>query len=328
MRRRRRTRLTVAVAVIATATVTAIGMGGTLAAFSGQSDNSGNGVTAVADFRAPRVDAATIAKAAGYDPGYVKQAGSYYVYASVSDAGNPASGVTSVTANVSSLTSGQTSVPLSAGSFAVGGVTYNRRSAALTAANPLAAGPYTYSIATTDGAGNPGSQAGLGVTVDNTATTAADVQTGNGGAAVGRAEAGDTITYTFSEPIDPESILTGWTGAATDVVVRINDGATATDKLVIYNSANSTQLRLGSVDLAQTGYVAASRTFGATGTKSRMVRSGNAVTVTLGTASGAVTDAPSTSAMLWTPSASAYDRAGNAMSTATRTETGAADKEF
>ena len=53
------------------------------------------------------------------------------------------------------------------------------------------------------------------------------------------------MTFTFSEQIDPESILSGWTGASTNVVVRIND--TATDTVLIYNSANTTQLPLGTM---------------------------------------------------------------------------------
>jgi hypothetical protein len=329
MRRRRRNRLALALGLIAAATATGVGFGSTLAAFTGQTDNPANSVSAAPDFRAPQVGTTTVAKATGYDPGYVKQGGSYYVYANVTDVGNPPSGVASVTANAASLTAGQTAVPLAAGSFSVGGVSYNRRSAALTATNPLAAGSYSYSVASTDTAGNSGTQTGFGVTVDNTVPTASDIQTANGAATIGRAEQGDTITYTLSEPIDPQSILAGWTGAAIDVVVRINEGgAGITDKLLVYNSTNATLLKLGTVNLGDTGYVTANRTFGATGTKSRMVRSGNTITVTLGTASGAVTDPAATGTMIWTPVSTAYDRAGNAMTTATRNDSGTADKEF
>jgi hypothetical protein len=329
MRRRRRNRLALALGLIAVATATGVGFGGTLAAFTGQVENAANGVTAAEDFRAPQVGATTVAKATGYEAGYVKQGGSYYVYANVTDGGNPPSGAASVTANAASLTAGQTAVPLVAGSFSVGGASYNRRSAALTATNPLAVGGYSYSIASTDAAGNSGTQTGFGVTVDNTVPTASDVQTANGSASVGRAELGDTITYTFSEPIDPQSILAGWTGAATNVVVRINEGGTGiTDKLLVYDSANSTQLKVGTVNLGDTNYVAVNRTFGATGTKSSMVRSGNTITITLGTASGTVTDPTATGTMVWTPVSTAYDRAGNAMSTTTRSESGTADKEF
>ena len=64
--------------------------------------------------------------------------------------------------------------------------------------------------------------------VDNTAPTASTVQTANkAGGIAGRPEIGDTITFTFSEPIDPKSVLSGWTGAATSAVVRIGDNCPA-----------------------------------------------------------------------------------------------------
>ena len=85
---------------------------------------------------------------------------------------------------------------------------------------------------------------------------------------------------------------------------------------------------MGSVNLARNDYVGANRTFGATGTPSTMVRTGSTITVTLGTQSGAGTTAAANGTSVWTPSTTPYDRAGNAMSAATATESGAADKEF
>ena len=98
--------------------------------------------------------------------------------------------------------------------------------------------------------------------------------------------------------------------------------------MLIFNSANTTQLPLGSVNLARNDYVTANRTFGATGTPSTMVRTGSTITVTLGTQSGAGTTAAATGTMAWTPQTTPYDRAGNAMTAPTATESGAADKEF
>src|SRR5438874_1204300 len=83
-------------------------------------------------------------------------------------------------------------------------------------------GTNTYSITCTDNASNAGTQSGFAVTVDNTAPTGTDVQTTNAsGGTVGRAELGDTITLTFSEPMDPNSVLAGWGGASTNVVLRL-----------------------------------------------------------------------------------------------------------
>jgi hypothetical protein len=297
--------------------------------FTAKTPSAGNSITAAADFRAPTASASVIGKTAGGAVGQIKKSGTYYVYANASDTGNPASGVSKVTANVGTITSGSTAVVLSAGSFSAGGVGYGYRSAALTAGTGLAAGSYTYSLTLTDVAGNSKTQTGFTVTVDNTAPTASDVQTVNGGATNGLAEAGDKIAFTFSKAIDPNSILSGWSGGATNVVVRLNDGVSgANDTVTVYNATNASQLPLGSVNLGRADYTGASLTFGATGSASSMVSSGTTVTITLGTQSAAATTASATGTMTWTPSASATDPAGNAASTTAASESGAADKDF
>ena len=92
------------------------------------------------DWVAPAASASRIARDDGHHAGDAGAETPYYVYANVSDTGNPASGTQTVTADVSAVTAGQTSVPLAAGSFTVGATTYNRRSAALTADNSMTAG--------------------------------------------------------------------------------------------------------------------------------------------------------------------------------------------
>ena len=289
--------------------------------------NSGNNITAAADFVAPTVTATTIAKTAGGSAGYIKRGGTYYVYANVTDSGNPASGVSSVTANVSSITSGQTAASLTSGSFTVGGVAYNRRSASLTAGSSLAAGTYSYSLTTKDTAGNTRTGAGFTVVVDNTTMSASDVQTANGSKTAGQAQERDTITYTFSEPPDPDSILDGWDGSATDVVVRLNN-ASSEDTVTIYDEDNSSQLPFGTLYLGRNDYTTSNRTFGVKGAASTMVLSGSEVTITLGGQSGNAKSGTGTGTMEWRPSSSATDRAGNAMSTSAREESGKADREF
>jgi hypothetical protein len=316
---------TVAAVLLGTATLARQSVWGN---FTATAPNSGNSITAAADFRAPNASVSAIGKTAGGVVGQIKKGGTYYVYANVSDSGKPASGVSSVTANVSSITSGSTAVALSTGSFSSGGVSYGYRSAALTAGTGLAAGSYSYSLTLTDKAGNSKTQAGFTVTVDNTAPTGTDLQTANGGATSGLAEAGDKITFTFSEPIEPNSIVSGWNSGSTNVVVRLNNGVSANDTVTVYNATNATQLPLGSVNLGATDYTSANLTFGATGTPSSMLMSGNSITITLGTQSAAATTASVTGTMSWTPSASATDAAGNAASTTAVTESGAADKDF
>ena len=281
----------------------------------------------VADNVPPSVSATVISKTTPYLPGFIRQGGTYYVYANVTDGGCAPTGIATVRADVSTVTTGSTAVALSAGSFTAGGVAYNYRSASLTANATLAAGAKAYTITSTDNAANGQTQTGYSVTVDNTRPTGTNVQTANGAAIVGRPELGDSVTLTFSETIDPQTVLAGWTGAATNVVVRITNNAGG-DLLTIRNAANSAQLPLGSVNLIGTAYVSANRDFGATGTPSSMVQSGSSITITLGTASGATGTQAVAGAMTLTPTTTLTDAAGNTCQTTLTTESGAADVEF
>ncbi len=190
------------------------------------------------------------------------------MYANVTDAG---SGVATVRANVSTVTTGQTTLALVAGSYSIGGVSYNYRSASVTANAVLAEGAKAYTITATDVATNSVTQGGFSVTVDNTRPTGTNVQTTNAGVA-GQPGLGDTMTLTFSEQIDPQTVLAGWTGTSTPVVVRITQ-AGGGDQVTVRNAANTAVLPLGTVNLVGTNYVTVTRDFGATGTASTMVQS-------------------------------------------------------
>jgi hypothetical protein len=126
-------------------------------------DNAGNlgatnSHTVTVDSTKPTVSAGVIAMASPASVGYVHSSGSYYVYAKATDAGSPASGIASVTANVSSVTAGQTAValPTCAASCTVGGVTYTYKSAAVTAGS-LTDGSKSFTVTATDAAGNAAS---------------------------------------------------------------------------------------------------------------------------------------------------------------------------
>lgn len=303
-----------------------VGGGATWAAFSATTTNSGSTFSSVGDGTPPSASASVIQKSQGGIVGFIRQGGQYRVYANVTDAGSPPyppSGVATVTANVSSISTGQTAAALTAGSWTVGGVSYNYGSGLLTANNPLAAGSYAYTLTMTDNNSNSQTQGGFSVTVDNTAPAGADIQAANGGATVGKAETNDTITYTFTKAIDPESILAGWNGSGTAVTLRLVDSGNS-DLVQVWNASNTSQLPLGQVDLGR-DYVAANVNF----TNSTMVRSGVNITVTLGTPSGAtLTVTPPPRSMTWTPSASAYGSAGNPVSTAVVSELPPGDVEF
>jgi hypothetical protein len=226
------------------------------------------------------------------------------------------------------------------GSYSAGGTSYGYRSASPAVA-AVPEGPTAFTVTATDNALNAAMLGGSAV-VDNTAPQGSDAQTANAGGK-GLAEQGDAIVLTFSEPVEPHSILAGWSGAATNVVVRIADNGllalpTGNDTVQIYDSANKAPLPLGSLDLGRGDYVSGLLgghiRFGASGTPSTMWLSGNAVTIMLGTyATPGLFEAFRTTAgaagtMSWAPTATPYDRAGNAASTAAAAETGAADKEF
>jgi hypothetical protein len=287
---------------------------------------SGGASTATAsigiDRTAPTISAKVIIKNQGGTSGFVKQGGTYYVYANVSDA---TSGVSTVRANVSAITTGATNVTLSSGSWTVRGVTYNYRSALQTASNPLAAGSKSFTVTATDVAGNSTTPSGS-ATVDNTAPTAADIQAANtSGLTVGKAETGDTITWSFSEPIEPESLVAGWDGTAMTVTLRIQNNSGG-DRVQVRNAAKTATYPVGTTLLANTGYVTAQVNF----TGSTMTMTGTTLVVVLGTPSapGSVGTVATTGTTTYTPVNSLYDRAANACSTATASESGGLDVEF
>jgi hypothetical protein len=338
---RRRRMATAVTVLVAVAVLALVAIPAAIAAFSARTQSEGNIVTAAPDFVAPVITATVVAKGQGGVVGFVRKGGTYFAYANVSaDTGNPASGIATVKANLAELTSGQTEAALTSGTYTAGGATYNYRSAELTATATVE-GSKAYSVTATDKAGNARTLDGT-ATVDNVVPIASDVQSANGGTTVGRPEEKDSVTYTFSEPIDPQSILAGWNGTSTNVVVRIVDNGllglpTGNDELFVYNAANTAQLPFGTVNLGGGEYVAGllggAINFGASGTKSTMVMSGNTVKITFGTqgAEGVLVGPSTTSAattMVWSPVATPYDRAGNVMSTATATQSGGARKNF
>jgi hypothetical protein len=338
-RPRRSTKALLVLAAVAVAALVVIPVA--IAAFSAKTSNSGDIVTAAPDLTPPAITATVASKSLGGVTGYVRKGGGYYVYANVSpDTGNPASGLATVKTNVAEITSGQTEAVLTAGTYTAGGVSYGYRSAELSATATVE-GTKSYSVTATDNAGNASTLKGSAV-VDNVVPTATDVQTANGGTTVGKPEEKDSITFTFSEPIDPQSILAGWTGASTNVVVRMVDNGllglpTGSDELFVYNAANTAKLPFGAVSMGNGEYVAGllggSINFGASGTKTTMVMSGNTVTIVFGTeaAEGLLvgpTTAANGAAMIWTPVATPYDRAGNVMAATAATQSGAIHKNF
>lgn len=277
----------------------------------------------------PAVSTAVIAKSAGGATGAIKQGGTYYVYADVTGSGMPPAGLSTLTADVSALSTGQSAAALSSGTYSVGGQTYNHRSAQLTAKSSLTAGTDSFSVKLTDTA-STATTTSYSVTVDNTAPKASDIQTANvAGGTAGKPEAGDSMTLTYSKTVDPNTILSGWTGGSQPIVAEIVDGGSSgDDKLEVLNASTLAQLPFGTIDLGRTDYVSRTTTFGASGTASTMVQSAAAIVITLGTPSSSAGTAAATGTVTWTPSATVTDAAGNAASTTSVHESGTSDRDF
>jgi signal peptidase I len=289
---------------------------GTVSDFTASATNSGNGFSATA---APDVTAAVVGKSAGGTVGYVKKSGTFYVYADATDD----QAVSSVRATLTNVTGSSTAVALTAGTYSAGGVRYGYRSALLTASSSLTAGAKSFTVTATDAASLTDTFTGS-VTADITAPGGSAVTTTNRtGGNSGRAEQGDSATVTFSEAIEPESILAGWDGAARNVQAAIVDGGASNDLLRVYDSGTfdvARYLPIGTFELGRTDFLSGSYTvFGlssAAGTPSTMTLSGRTLTIVLGSLdSGSVPSASANASERYTPVATLTDLAGNASGT-------------
>ncbi len=191
-----------------------------------------------------------------------------------------------------------------------------------TTASTLAQGTYTAVATQADTSGNIGTSAPSTFKVDTTAPTAVSISGENkAGGTAGKIEAGDTLTYTYSEAMSSTSLWSGWDGSST--AVHIKFAGSGNDTITVLTTADATSIKLGSV--ATNGdYVSATTTFNAT---MALSADGTTVVVTLGTPSNVTASANPGRNMSWTPSASAKDLAGNAASTTAYTET-ATDVDF
>jgi hypothetical protein len=139
---------------------------------------------------------------------------------------------------------------------------------------------------------------------------AADVQTQNAGSKAGKAESGDSITYTFAGAVTPSLVLAGWNGSATLVTVHFQQNA-KNDVVTIRNaSTGATLFALGYVDLH--GDYSNNADF----TSSVMTVNGSTITIVLGVLSGHMKEKAGPATVVWTAP------------TNTVSESGASDKEF
>ncbi len=156
MRRRPRIRASAPAVLVLVPVLVAVGTGVAWATWTATTANPASTISANSDITAPTVTAATAVRTASPQAvQHVTQGASYRLYAAASDGGGPASGVSTVRADLSAITSGQTAVSLTAGNAAsVGGVSYGYGTGALTAASSLPLCRYAVPVTATDVAGN------------------------------------------------------------------------------------------------------------------------------------------------------------------------------
>jgi chitinase len=178
-------------------------------------------------------------------------------------------------------------------------------------------GAYQVRVVTTDNAGVRVVGSTYTIVVDNETPAGIDVTTGNAGLA-GRLDPNDWIRFTWNEPMAPASILSGWTGAQQNITVNVRNNGSNDE--MYFTGLN---LVLSATDLKLGGnFVNGNATF----SNSRIVQSGDSITVTLGTHSGGSVNPVASSTINWRPSANAKDLAGRASATTNVAET--SDQDF
>ncbi len=236
--RRLRRRLAVLVCVIVLTGTTGVAY----AAFVTTATNPTDTFGTVADFVAPTVNRSTAATTAGGGLSqHVTPGKSYYVYADVTDTGNPASGAATVTTDASTLTTGQTAAAMTAGAYSFAGVNYNYRTALLTANNnaTLSACSYLPTLTATDVAGNVATTNASTVMVDRDLLSDYNVR-------LDGAAAGDEASYGVFNAGDvngdgkPDALVGAW--SATN-----NGRLYAGSVYVIFGQTAATTIDLGAL---------------------------------------------------------------------------------
>lgn len=172
-----------------------------------------------------------------------------------------------------------------------------------------------------------------GLEEDSTPPYAVDVQTRDRGMAPGLPQAGDQPILTFSEEMDPDSLITGWSGKSTSASIVDRGSPGKPDKLHFLASDGSDLTHLGVVELRAGGY---ERIFGEDAHSVTIELSGRSVLVTF-QAGATVGNNPAPvkrhDVMVWKPSDMATNEVGNASLTTIAIEgssegSGRADIDF
>lgn len=206
-----------------------------------------------------------------------------------------------------------------------------------TSVTTLPQGTYTAQATQSDSAGNSTTTAARTFTIDTTPPTRVSISAVNGTGTAGHLDAGDVITFTYSEPITPSSILSTWSGAsAATVKVRFFNVSSTLDGFTVLdgNSAANVKLDAGTTNGpgvtlgTSTNYV--TNTVNFTGSMTRSA-DGKSFVIVLGAndaASKIVATPVSSAKMTWTPKAGPTDLAGNAITSVTAFTETDTDRDF
>lgn len=190
-----------------------------------------------------------------------------------------------------------------------------------TTAATLAEGSYTVQATQSDASGNTGTSSTVTFVVDTTKPTGTAISATNAtGGTAGKLNSGDTIAFTFSEAIDPTSVLSSWSGASTAVRVRFTNAGFlgSADTFTVLDASSGTTVKLATTVATNGDYVSATATIAAT---MALSADRTSVVITLGTPSSVSLFAVGAQNMSWPVPAGIKDLAGNATVTATRAET-------
>jgi hypothetical protein len=223
-----------------------------------QTDGAGNSSsptkTFIIDNTAPNGFAAVVS-ATGSAPSFLKKSGTYVVYANATDplAGGAASGIASMTANLTNLGGGATTALSTCSSgCTVGATTYAYVSAQQTASSSLSDGVKTFTITATDNATNSASSSSQNVTADSTAPTglatklSAAGDTTGGSVGSGRpyrvyANASDPVTGGVASGVGLVTAnLTNLGGGSTVALTTCSSGCTVAGTAYSYATAQQT----------------------------------------------------------------------------------------
>jgi hypothetical protein len=156
--------------------------------------------------------------------------------------------------------------------------------------------------------------------IDKTKPVPSAFALSNGTGTPGTVDLGDKVTVTYSETLKVSSLCSTWSGdgsdqSLSDATVTITNGNGSNNDTLSGITSPTCTFNFGSVDLVSSGWVSTTRTFGATGTKSTVQWNAatKTLTITLGTASGAVGSGVANVVPVYTPSTAITDPAGNTM---------------